>query len=91
MNKKWRYSFLFLLVFTSSFWLLNFYEIEDNEYLKEDDDFKKVINSKDTRAKLITFLKNNTIEFEDFYKDEHYVVKFNSFSVEYDKYGIKIK
>ena len=91
MNKKWRYSFLFLLVFTSSFWLLNFYEIEDNEYLKEDDDFKKVINSKDTRAKLITFLKNNTIEFEDFYKDEHYVVNFNSFSVEYDKYGIKIK
>lgn len=91
MNKKWKFSVFLLLVFVSSFWLYNFYDSNDNKYLNQNESFKNLINSKKTRAELITFLKDNKVEFEDFYKDEHYVVSFHSFSVEYDKYGIKIK
>ena len=96
MNRKLKFSLLFLLVFASVFWLSNLDENDSseqsfNELVIEDKDFKKMINSKETRAELKSFLKNSKIEFEDFYMDEHYVVNFNSFSVEFDKYGIKIK
>mgnify|MGYP005985635137 FL=1 len=96
MKKKMKFSFLFLLVFATGLWLYNFNENNSseqnsNELIIEDEYFKNLIHSKETRAELIFYLKNNEVEFEDYYKDEHYVVNFNSFTVEYDKYGMKIK
>ena len=96
MNKKAKFSFLFLVALATSFWLYNFNENNFsyetlNERILEDENFKNLIHAKETKAELIFYLKNNTIEFEDYYTEEHYVVNFNSFSVEYDIYGIKIK
>ena len=69
----------------------HYFKESSNESLKDSENFKNLIDSKKTRAELITFLANNKLDYDDFYKDEHYVVSFNSFSVEYDKYGVKIK
>ena len=41
--------------------------------------------------KHIKFLDNNKLSFDDFYKGDNYVVIFDSFSVEFDKYGNKIE
>ena len=77
------YSFLFSISFLISC---------KDKIINEDkaDNFKEIIDSKTTLYELYDFLKSTDIKYEQNIEDYSHTVKFDSFSVVYDKYGLKI-
>lgn len=60
--------------------------------LKENtpDNFKEIIESKTTLYELYDFLKSTNVKYEENIEDYNHTIKFDSFLVVFDKYGLKI-
>ena len=54
------------------------------------DNFKEIIESKTTLYELYDFLKSTNVKYEENIEDYNHTIKFDSFSVVFDKYGLKI-
>jgi uncharacterized membrane protein len=52
--------------------------------------YREIIESKTTLYELYDFLKSSDIKYEESIEEYHHTIKFDSFSVVYDKYGLKI-
>lgn len=64
---------------------------KDKELLeKRPDNYKEIIESKTTLYELYDFLKLTNAKYEENIEDYYHTIKFDSFSVVFDKYGLKI-
>ena len=102
MKNKWRSLFwvcLIVLISSNLYWFYitidsavgrSYLETSCEEFEKDMIVFKKSIESKKNKSKLIEFLKKENIEVESFKKGKTYVFNFNSFSLTYDEKGNKI-
>lgn len=57
----------------------DYYKVSCEEYLNDRNNFKTIVDSIETKNKLIAFLTKNNIRFEGFDKEDNYVIDFNSF------------
>jgi hypothetical protein len=56
----------------------------------ETDNFRAIVESKSTLDELYDFLKSSDIKYKEHIEDYYHTIKFDDFSVVYDKYGLKI-
>lgn len=80
------------LIFLSVILSFSFFVSCSNEVVNKSKayNFKDIIESKTTLYELYDFLKSTDLKYVENIEDYHHTIKFDSFSVVYDKYGLKI-
>jgi hypothetical protein len=101
MKNIWKFLFWICLIITivsNVFWIYNtlenavgnnYYKVSCEEYYKDVSILKVIIEKKETKKELISFLENNNVKFESFSKGAENIIVLNSFSIAFDKNGNK--